>query len=135
MTEKLFTLFFDGASKPNPGKAGAGSVLYDNMGIEIWCKSVFLGNLETNNFAEYSGLLLGLEECVKRNIKNLIVKGDSLLVIKQMKGEFKIKSENIFKLFEKSKELQKQFDKIEFFHVYRENNMRADELSNDAFLE
>ena len=124
-------LFFDGCSKGNPGKAGAGAVIYQN-GIELYSKTLFVGNNETNNVSEYNGLIIGLELAIFNGIKELSVKGDSLLVIKQMKGEYKVKNKNLKILFERAKQLSLQFDKITFEHIYRENNQRADELSNIA---
>ena len=128
-----YTLFFDGCSKGNPGKAGAGAVLYKND-IEIWSKAQFVGAKQTNNYAEYMGLIIGLEEAVKQNIKHLIIKGDSLLVIRQMKREYKVNSPNIAGLFAEASQFAKQFNIIEFKHVYRKDNKRADALSNAALL-
>jgi ribonuclease HI len=124
-----YKLFFDGCSKGNPGPAGAGAVIYHND-IEIWSNSIFVGKRETNNVAEYSGLILGLEEAIRQNIKQLSVKGDSELVIKQVNGVYKVKSDSMIPLYNRVKELQKKFEKIEFVHVYRDKNKRADELSN-----
>ena len=70
--EDKYTMFFDGCSKGNPGIAGAGAVLYKN-GAEIWSKSLFVGEKETNNVAEYNGLILGLEEAIRRDIKSIEV--------------------------------------------------------------
>lgn len=124
-----YELFFDGCSKGNPGPAGAGAVIYKNE-IEIWSKSIFVGKRETNNVAEYNGLILGLQEAVKQNIRELSVKGDSELVIKQINGQYKVKSHAMIPLYLKVKTLQNCFDKIEFVHLYRDKNKRADELSN-----
>jgi len=128
------TLYFDGCCKGNPGPGGAGAVLYDAKGSEIWSHSVYVGEKTTNNVAEYTGLLIGLQEAKKREISHLSVKGDSLLVIKQMRGEYKVNSENIKGLFLQAKELEKQFTSIEFNHVYRKDNSRADALSNEGLL-
>jgi ribonuclease HI len=125
-----YTLFFDGCSKGNPGPAGAGAVIYDENNNEIWADSSFVGIKETNNVAEYSGLLLGLNEAIKRNITKLLVKGDSKLVIEQLKGSYKVKSPRLLPFFEKAKNLCKNFKSIKFEHVYRTDNKRADELSN-----
>ena len=98
----VYELFFDGCSKGNPGLAGAGAVIYNHLNKEIWCKSSFVGKKETNNVAEYSGLILGLEEAVKMEggcIRNLIVKGDSKLIIEQMKGNYKVNSPNLLQLY------------------------------------
>ena len=125
-----YVLHFDGCSKGNPGISGAGAVLSLD-GKEIWADSVLIGQA-TNNLAEYTGLLLGLNKAVEMNIKDLIVKGDSILVIKQMKGEYAVNSPNIKDLFNSAKKLEEIFDTIVFEHVYREDNKRADHLANIA---
>jgi ribonuclease HI len=127
--ENYFSMYFDGCSKGNPGRAGAGAVIYYNS-YEIWADSIFVGEKETNNVAEYNGLILGLHKANQLNIKNLLVFGDSQLVIKQMNGEYKVNSENIKKLYATASEKSKLFDNILFTHVYRDENTRADELSN-----
>jgi ribonuclease HI len=126
-----YLLQFDGCSKGNPGLAGAGAVIY-NYSNEIWGRSHFVGNKNTNNEAEYRGLIIGLEEALSMDIKHLTVEGDSLLVVKQMTGEYKVRSEKLLPLYEEASKLAKQFDSITFTHIYRENNKRADELSNIA---
>jgi len=128
-----FVMYFDGCSKGNPGEAGAGAVIYKN-GEEIWSNAVFVGDKETNNVAEYTGLLIGLNQAVTLGIKELHVKGDSLLVIKQMRGEYKVSSESIKTQYKLAKTITKKIPKIEFKHVYREFNKRADELSNLGLL-
>jgi len=126
-----YLLQFDGCSKGNPGLAGAGAVIY-NYSNEIWGRSHFVGNKNTNNEAEYRGLIIGLEEALSMDIKHLSVEGDSLLVVKQMVGEYKVRSEKLLPLYEEASKLAKQFDSITFTHIYRENNKKADELSNLA---
>lgn len=126
-----YKLQFDGCSKSNPGIAGAGAVIY-KFSEEISNKIKFVGNNSTNNVAEYTGLIIGLEEAITLGIKTLLVEGDSMLVIKQMKGEYKVKSSNLIDLYNKANELSKKFDNIYFKHIYRVNNKRADELSNLA---
>ena len=126
-----YKLQFDGCSKSNPGIAGAGAVIY-KFNEEISSKIKFVGNNETNNVAEYTGLIIGLLEAINLNIKVLVVEGDSMLVIKQMKGEYKVKSDNLINLYNEAKILEKEFDILTFKHIYRENNKRADELSNLA---
>ena len=124
-------LQFDGCSKSNPGIAGAGAVIY-KFNQEISAKIQFVGNNSTNNVAEYTGLIVGLKEAIKLGIKRLHVEGDSMLVIKQMKGEYKVKSGNLIDLYNEAKLLEKEFEYISFKHIYRDNNKRADELSNLA---
>jgi len=126
-----YVLMFDGCSKGNPGEAGAGAVLYKNE-QEIWASCQYVGSKETNNVAEYSGLVLGLEHAFKEGISELLVQGDSMLVIKQMNGDFKVKSRSILPLFNLASELKSRFENIVFQHVYRDKNKRADELSNMA---
>ena len=133
ITHAEYVMNFDGCSKGNPGPAGAGAVIYQN-GIEIWGACDFVGNKETNNMAEYAGLILGMKEAVHRNIRKIAIKGDSLLVIKQMRGEYKVKSENLLESFAQAKKLEKDFDVIMYDHVYRTENKRADELSNDGLV-
>ena len=125
----IYTLYFDGCSKGNPGKAGAGYVIYKEND-EIAYKSVYVGDKETNNKAEYSGLYEGLLCAIENNITRLHVKGDSNLVIKQMKGEYKVKSENILRIYQDTHKLCEQFEEITFEHVYRKDNQRADQLAN-----
>jgi len=131
--DDTFTLFFDGCSKGNPGKAGAGAVIYKNS-TEIFSISSYVGDKETNNIAEYTGLIIGLSEAINLKIKKLNVKGDSELIIKQMNDEYKVKSTNILQLFKNAKKLTELFDEITFNHVYRNDNKRADELANNSLL-
>jgi len=126
-------LYFDGCSKGNPGPSGAGAVLYEN-GTEIWSDSKFVGLRETNNVAEYSGLILGLEEALARKITALTVRGDSLLVINQMTGKYAVSSPRMRKLYDASKTLEKKFRVVEYEHIYRTNNQRADELANEGIV-
>ena len=129
MDSFIYTLYFDGCSKGNPGKSGAGYVIYKGDD-EIAHKSVYVGDKETNNKAEYTGLYEGLLYAVENNIVCLHVKGDSNLVIKQINGEYKVKSENIHTIYKDTKKLCTHFEKITFEHVYRKDNKRADELAN-----
>jgi ribonuclease HI len=126
-----YKMNFDGCSKNNPGLAGAGAVIY-HLDKEIWADSFFVGEIFTNNHAEYAGLILGLQHAKLLGIKNLKIEGDSLLVINQMKGLYKCKSLNLIDLYDKVKKLEMHFDYIEYNHVLRNKNKRADELSNIA---
>lgn len=128
-------LYFDGASKGNPGRAGAGAVIYDNLtGKEIWSKALFVGDKQTNNVAEYTGLIIGLEAAIALNITALCVRGDSKLAIEQMKGAYKVGAPTLLPLYKKAKALCQQITNVTFEHVYREYNKRADALSNEALL-
>jgi ribonuclease HI len=128
-----YVLHFDGCSKGNPGPAGIGAVIYEE-GTEIWFSCKYIGDNKTNNESEYSALILGLEAAIEKNITCLSVCGDSLLVINQVNNVYKVKHPNLFDLHEKVAHLKKQFDYIDFNHVYRTDNKRADQLSNLALL-
>ena len=134
MSQIEYKLQFDGCSKNNPGLAGAGAVIYKN-GIEIWSNHLFVGTNNTNNYAEYMGLIFGLEKAIELNIKTLHIEGDSLLVINQMIGKYKCNSQNLIELYNKAKILVSDFDDIRFSHIFRNKNVRADELSNNAVIE
>jgi ribonuclease HI len=125
-----YVMNFDGSSKGNPGLAGAGVVIYKNN-EEYWSTCKFVG-YKTNNQSEYSALIIGLKEALNLDINTLCVYGDSLLVINQVNGLFKVKSPILLELYQEANELKSRFKYIEFNHVYREYNKRADELSNLA---
>ena len=128
-----YTMNFDGASKGNPGLSGAGAVIYKN-GEEIWSSCKFIGT-KTNNQSEYSALILGLNGALYLGIKTLSVLGDSLLVINQVNNIYKVKSACLHNLYNEVQALKTEFDFIEFNHVYRNYNKRADELSNLALVD
>lgn len=135
-TLKIFPEFdyrmqFDGCSKANPGLAGAGAVIY-HCGKEYWANHFFVGEHFTNNHAEYAGLIMGLQQAHEFDITRLYVEGDSQLVINQMKGVYKCRSENLLELYERAKDLASSFEEIEFAYIPREKNQRADQLANIA---
>ncbi len=107
---KEYILYFDGACKSNPGKAGAGMVIYKNN-VEIASDSVYIGEKETNNVSEYIGLLIGMKTAIHLGITDLIVRGDSMLVIKQMNGEYKVKSDTLREHYTNAKGFEKMFEK------------------------
>ena len=124
-------LYFDGASKGNPGKGGCGYVIYENK-VEIQSGHECLGECVTNNFAEYMGLIEGLKQSLKISNKTLDVYGDSNLVIKQMNNQWKVSSSNLIPLYKTALDLRNKFEKITFNHVSRNLNKRADELANKS---
>jgi ribonuclease HI len=124
-------LYFDGCSKGNPGPSGIGAVLYKNC-EEIWANCQYIGKKRTNNEAEYCALIMGLEQSHKHKVKILSVYGDSLLVINQLNGIYKVNNSKLIPLFEKVLKLKSNFEYIEFTHIYRDKNVRADELANLA---
>jgi ribonuclease HI len=126
-----FLMKFDGGSKGNPGYSGSGAVIYHNNN-ELWTGSFFVGVNATNNHAEYAGLIFGLQQALEMKIESLFVQGDSELIINQMTGKYKCKSVNLFSLHERAKYLESNFKSIEFQHIPRHLNKRADELANIA---
>lgn len=128
-----YILRFDGCSKGNPGPAGAGAIIYENE-KEIWSCNRFVGNKETNNVAEYNGLIIGFREAILQGIMSLHVEGDSLLVIKQMCGEYKVNSEKLRELYEICKNFEKQFVSVTYSHIARKKNAIADKLANQALF-
>lgn len=131
ITTSEYILRFDGGSRGNPGLGGCGAVIYHNN-EEMWSGYLFVGDNITNNYAEYSGLILGLKQALELNIKELIVEGDSLLVINQLTNVYKCKSENLLELNETAKRLATEFTSIRFQHILRNRNKRADQLANFA---
>ena len=131
----MYTLYFDGCSKGNPGRAGAGAAIFNEDGAEVFAESVFAGYSATNNEAEYTGLILGLNTALKQGITELHVRGDSQLVIRQMQGKYKVNSPKLVPLHQCPITLASKFAKIEYEHVYRDSNARADALSNTGAID
>ncbi|KAH0991590.1 hypothetical protein GBA52_003073 [Prunus armeniaca] len=125
------TLEFDGASKGNPGLAGAGAVLRADDGSLI-CKLHEGLGVRTNNVAEYRALILGLKYALKKGFTKIRVKGDSKLVCMQVQGLWKVRNQNMSDLYEEVKELKDKFLSFEISHVLRELNSEADAQANLA---
>lgn len=124
-------LIVDGSSKGNPGPAGAGIVLCDSDGNEIDSLSVPLG-VKTNNEAEYLALIAGLKRAKELGISRLKVISDSELLIKQMRGEYQIKSKKILPLVFKAARLRKDFLSVTFELAERSHTKCADKLARTA---
>uniref|UniRef100_A0A0E0M8C8 RNase H type-1 domain-containing protein n=1 Tax=Oryza punctata TaxID=4537 RepID=A0A0E0M8C8_ORYPU len=124
-------LHFDGASKGNPGKAGAGAVLMTEDGRVISRLREGLG-IVTNNVAEYRGLILGLKYAIRHGFKKIIVYGDSQLVCYQVKGTWQTKNQNMMELCKEVRKLKENFISFEINHVRREWNAEADRQANIA---
>lgn len=144
MTEKLFadlepqataggwyTAHCDGGSRGNPGPAGFGAVIEDPKGQVAARLSEFLGR-QTNNFAEYKGLLAVLEWARGHNVHQLRVISDSELMVKQMKGQYKVASPGLRPLWEEARRLASQLERFEIQHTLRGGNREADRLANEA---
>lgn len=127
------TLYSDGASRGNPGPAGAGAVLVLGSGQQVRLGR-FLG-VQTNNVAEYEGVILGLEKALELGVRELDVKADSMLAMMQLRGAWKLKNEGLRPLFAKARELSERLDRVTWSHIPREQNAAADEMSNRAIDE
>lgn len=125
-------IFTDGGARWNPGKAGCGFVLYDSAGEIIYEGYKSLG-ISTNNQAEYWGAILWLEQAVERTPSSIVLHMDSELVVKQLRGEYKIKNLDMKMLFQKVQQVVSDYPgQLEIKHVPREQNKYADMLSNKA---
>jgi ribonuclease HI len=132
-----FTIHADGGARGNPGPAGAGAVVRDEYGSTVASVSKFLGH-RTNNFAEYEAVILAFEELLKlvpaleRELTDVSVKMDSELVVKQMKGEYKVKHPVLKEQHARLGQVLAAFGTVSFAHVRREENGDADALANEA---
>ena len=127
-------LYSDGAARGNPGPAGAGAVLVEPSGQVVDRLGKFLGH-QTNNYAEYQGLLLGLKRARELNVREVEVFADSELMIRQLGGRYQVKSPSLRPLYEEALKLLNEFERVKLVHVPREMNRAADEMSNKAIEE
>jgi len=130
MKERI-TLNFDGGSRGNPGDAGIGIVLQAEDGTPILTLGRYIGRA-TNNFAEYMALIVGLREAKRLGVTKLLVRGDSELIIKQLRGEYRVKSPGLKDLYEQATALLKEFSEVKLEHNLRDQNAMADKLVNLA---
>jgi ribonuclease HI len=133
--DKQYVLRFDGGSRGNPGVSGAGIAIYDlESGDEVWAAFQYLGET-TNNVAEYNALLSGLELARSMGITRLIAEGDSTLVVKQVSGEYEVKSKHLIDLNQRVKRIAESFQSFSLQYIPRAENFRADKLANVAMDE
>lgn len=125
----MYKLFTDGGSRGNPGKAAIGYFLFDKEDKLVDFGGEYIGE-NTNNNAEYNGLIAGLKLAKKNDVKEINCNLDSELVVKQLNGEYKVKHPDMQTLFAKVEELKKNFTEIKFTHVRREFNKHADKMVN-----
>lgn len=124
-------IYVDGASRGNPGKAGAGAVIRDPEGNVLKKLKSYLG-VTTNNAAEYRALIMALEAARSMHLADIKVFADSDLMVKQLNGVYKVKSTDLLPLFTKAVELREGFRSFKIAHIYREKNSLADSLANEA---
>ena len=121
----------DGGARGNPGPAGYGVVIKDETGRKVAALSEYLGH-QTNNFAEYQGLIAALEYALEHGPKALKLISDSELLVRQIKGIYKVKNPTLQDLHARAKELIAKLEWFSIGHALRENNQEADRLANDA---
>ena len=126
-----WTVNTDGGARGNPGPGGAGIIVRDPSGSVVCRGGAFLGQV-TNNAAEYEGLLWGLRAAIALGARKLHVRADSELVVRQMRGEYRVKNAGLRPLFLEAQSLRRQLDAVTFEHVAREHNAEADALANEA---
>lgn len=124
------TMHIDGAARGNPGPA-AYAIVLDRPGEAVVEEADVIGTA-TNNVAEYTALVEGLQLASELGVKKLWVFSDSELMVKQMKGEYRVKHPDLIELYQEAKRLASQFDRLTITHVRREHNARADKIGNDA---
>ncbi len=125
----LLIVNVDGASKGNPGKAGVGVAIFDKD-LNLLKEACEYIGVATNNIAEYRALIFGIKLSMGLNAKKILFKSDSELLVKQIKGEYRVKSTQLMYLFTEVQGLLKQLSKWEIMHVPREENKEADLLAN-----
>lgn len=131
LKSKKFFLYADGGARGNPGPAGIGAVILDSNKKKVKELYKYIGEA-TNNNAEYNALIYVLEEASILGAEEVIINLDSELVVKQLNGEYKVKSVDIKPLFEKAVEALKKFKSFEINHIDRAKNKDADKLVNKA---
>jgi ribonuclease HI len=124
----------DGGSRGNPGPASYGVVIRDARGEIVAKLKKYIGRM-TNNVAEYYGLIAALDYAQSHGIRALRIESDSELLVKQMRGQYKVKSAELRPLFERASKMSQGLESFRIDHVYREQNREADALANEALDE
>jgi ribonuclease HI len=126
----VLTIHTDGAARGNPGPAAFAYIIEQN-GSPVIEEKGKLGRA-TNNVAEYMALVRALEHAARLGARRVHILSDSELMVKQMKGQYQVKSEELLALYKEAKKLAGQFEEVNLQHVRREHNSRADRLCNEA---
>jgi ribonuclease HI len=129
-----FQANIDGGSRGNPGPASYGVVVRNERGEIVAKLKKYIGRM-TNNVAEYYGLIAALDYAQSNGVRTLRIESDSELLVRQMRGHYKVKSPDLRPLFERAKKMSQTFESFRIDHVYREQNTEADALANEALDE
>lgn len=125
----MITAHVDGGARGNPGSAGYGAVITNESGETL--AELYAGiGISTNNVAEYRGLIAALEWAEQHGVDHLHVKSDSLLIVQQMLGNYRVKNEGLMPLHRQARQLAASIGHVTYEHVPRERNKEADRLSN-----
>jgi ribonuclease HI len=133
-TAAAYRINIDGGSRGNPGPAAYGVLIRDANGGVIAKLKKYIGRF-TNNVAEYYGLIAAMDYAQAHGVRALRIESDSELLVKQMRGQYKVKSADLQPLYERAQKMSKAFDSFRIDHVYREQNREADALANEALDE
>jgi ribonuclease HI len=128
---KSIEIFIDGASRGNPGPSGIGIIFSDDKKNIIKKLFKFIGNT-TNNIAEYAALIYALQEALMDKYEDIVIKSDSELLTKQLRGEYKVKNENLRPYYEQFLHLSRGFANVDVVSIDRKDNNLADKLANKA---
>jgi len=130
--DNCYLLQFDGLSEPNPGESTGGAVVFSpNDRKPLFERGEYMG-FGTNNQAEYTGLLIGIQSAIDMGIKEILIEGDSNLVINQVKGSWKVNNDKLKVINIQIRNLIENFTFVGIKHVYREKNVYADRITNDV---
>jgi len=129
--DETYVLYCDGAARGNPGPASTGYVLLDRDGHELFARGEALGK-QTNNVAEYTALLHGLQAALDLGVRNIRVRMDSALVVRQLLGVYRVRNPGLQPLYGAVQEHRRRFATFHIEHVRRHDNARADALANAA---
>jgi len=129
--QKSIEIFVDGASRGNPGPSGIGIAFFDEKKNLVKKIFKFIGNV-TNNVAEYTALIYGIQEALIDRYSNVTIKSDSELMTKQLSGEYRVKNENLKPYYDQFLHLSRGFEKIKVVSIDRKDNSVADKLANKA---
>ncbi len=129
-----YRINIDGGSRGNPGPAAYGVLIRDANGGVVAKLKKYIGRF-TNNVAEYYGLIAAMDYAQSHGVHAIRIESDSELMVKQMRGQYKVKSPDLQPLYERAQKMSKAFDSFRIDHVYREQNREADALANEALDE
>src|SRR5690349_24628073 len=133
-TSAAYRINIDGGSRGNPGPAAYGVLIRDANGASVAKLKKYIGRF-TNNVAEYYGLIAAMDYAQSHGVRAIRIESDSELLVKQMRGLYKVKSADLQPLYERAQKMSKAFDSFRIDHVYRELNREADALANEALDE